>query len=83
MPFEKGHKGYKPKGSKAKKTLQWEALGEAIRNEHTEKFNQELAKLEGKDFIQAYSNVLEYFEPKKQRIEGDIDNELVIRVVRE
>ena len=54
-------------GSKNKKTVQWEALGESIMNEHTEKFNEELAKLKGNQFMEMYIKVLEYFKPKLNR----------------
>lgn len=73
--FKKGNPGRK-KGSKSEKTKQWEVLGESIMNEHTERFNEELNKLQGKDFIQAYTQVLEYFKPKLQRTElkGELEN---------
>jgi hypothetical protein len=70
MPFKKGHSGNikgKPKGAKSKKTIQWEILGESIMNEHTEKFNAELSKLNGEKFMDMYVKVLEYFKPKQNR----------------
>jgi len=36
-------------------------------NEHTEKFNSILNGLKGKEYINAYLQVLEYFKPKLQR----------------
>ena len=73
----------RPKGAIGKKTRQWNVFGDAIMNEHIEKFNEELSKLSGKDFVQAYTNILEYFQPKLQRTEIEQDNEINIRIIRE
>jgi len=69
MPFKKGREktGGKPRGSRNKKTQQWEALGESIMNKHTKKFNEELDKLSGEKFMEMYIKVLEYFKPKQNR----------------
>lgn len=70
MAQKKGQTGNpngRPKGTRNKKTVQWEVLGDSIMNEHTEKFNTELAKLNGKDFMDMYVKVLEYFKPKQNR----------------
>jgi hypothetical protein len=85
MPFEKGKNktGGRTKGKSNKKTEQWELLGESIANQHTEKFNSILDKLEGREFINAYLQTLEYFKPKLQRTElaGDKDNPININPV--
>lgn len=71
MKFEKGHKkvGGRQTGSKNERTLQWEALGEAIVTTHTERFNTILASLNDEDFMDRYLQSLEYFKPKLQRSE--------------
>lgn len=57
----------KPKGTKSKKTIQWDALGESIMNEHTERFNSSLNDLDDDKFMDMYIKVLEYFKPKQNR----------------
>lgn len=47
----------------------WEKLGNTITGIHARRFNEELIKLEGKDYIQAYIQVLEFFAPKLARKE--------------
>lgn len=72
----------RPKGSQNEKTKQWEVLGESIMNEHTDKFNKELRKLEGKEFINAYGMILEYFKPKQLRteIKEEQAKEIIVRL---
>jgi hypothetical protein len=62
-----GNPNGRPKGTKNKKTEQWEVLGASIMNEHTEKFNNEMSKLQGEKFMDMYIKVLEYFKPKQNR----------------
>ena len=80
MAFQRGREktGGKQKGSKNKKTVQWDILGESIMNEHTEKFNTELAKLNDKDFMDMYIKVLEYFKPKQNRTDITTKGEKII-----
>ncbi|MEQ8520257.1 MAG: hypothetical protein RID05_07600 [Cytophagales bacterium] len=59
----------RPKGSKNKKTKQWEVLQESILERHTQKFNETLDSLEGMDFIETYLKVLSYFKPKMKAVE--------------
>ena len=70
MPQKKGQTGNpngRPKGTKNKKTLQWEALSESITSEHTERFNRVLNAMEDDKFADTYIKVLEYFKPKQNR----------------
>jgi hypothetical protein len=71
MPFQKGRKktGGKVKGTPNQKTLQWEALGEAIATTHTDRFNSILASSTDEVFVHLYLNSLEYFKPKLSRAE--------------
>ena len=73
--FKKGSGG-RPKGAKNQRTKQWDALGESIMNEHTERFNAMLAKLDEKEFGEMYLKVLEYFKPKLSRseVKADVSN---------
>lgn len=73
--FAPGNPG-RPKGAKDHKTRQWDALGEAICNEHTERFNTVLAKMEDEDFAEMYLKTLEYFKPKlsRQEVKSEVTN---------
>jgi hypothetical protein len=87
MPFVKGKSGNpdgKPKGAKHEKTKQWEALGEMIVGDCTDKVMQYLNDLWRKDkeaYFKAYTLLLEYFKPKQARTEivGDEDKPLHIK----
>lgn len=67
----------KPKGTLSQKTKAWEALGERLTGDHTEKVNKYLDELYKKDkaeFFKAYTLLLEYFKPKQARSEVDLSN---------
>lgn len=70
MPFKKGQSGNargKPTGTKSKKTVQWELLGDSIMNKHTERFNGVLKAMDDDKFADTFIKVLEYFKPKQNR----------------
>lgn len=72
MPFQKGHKGFKPKGAKSEKIKAWDELGAMITGEHTERVNtylEQLFKTDKEAFFKAYTLLLEYFKPKQARTE--------------
>lgn len=77
MPFQKGHKyaNGRPKGSenKEKKELR-KALTKLAEGGYS-KFAKELAKLEGKDYIDRYISLLEYTTPKLNRTDHTNDGE--------
>lgn len=61
----------------------WEKLGRTITGIHAKRFNEELTKLEGKDYIQAYIQVLEFFAPKlarKEVVQKLTDDEKIITI---
>lgn len=72
--FEEGNPG-KPKGAKNKKTKQWEVFSTYCLNGGLIKFQEELNKLDGKDYVNAFTNLLEFHKPKLQRGEvvGDLN----------
>lgn len=88
MPFKKGEvsnpKG-KKRGTKNKKTQQWETFNEYILNGGLEKYQEEMDKLKGKEYIHAFQNQFEYHKPKQSRAEIDQDNsgELIIRIIKD
>lgn len=92
MPFKKGQvtnpKG-KPPGTKAKKTLQWDALAESITGEQAEKFAAYMNKLwhsqdEKKQQIAAdlFIKTVEYFKPKQARVETRLEGNLGVTSIR-
>ena len=74
MPFQKGHSlsQGRPKSSKNKKTHQWEEIGNYIRDKGADKLIQELNELEGKEYVQAFTSIIEYFKPKLSRKDVDL-----------
>jgi DNA-binding protein Fis len=74
--FKKGQSGNpsgRKKGSKNKKTQEWNRVKEYIRDEGAYKFITELKKLNGKDYVKSYAMILEYIEPKLARTEATVD----------
>ncbi len=71
MPFEKGKEktGGRNQGVVNKKTEQWDIFATWCLEGGLEKFQEEMDKLSGKDFIKAYTDLLEYHKPKQARIE--------------
>lgn len=88
MKFKKGDKrpekaGIK-KGQKQAKTMQWEAIGEALVTTHAERFNQILASSDDDKFAKLFLEVMEYFKPKQSRVETkqEGDQQINIKIVR-
>lgn len=85
--FEKGHKksGGKQQGAKNKKTLVLDAFAKTIVEGGMEKFQRELMKLNGKEFVNAYMVIFEYVKPKLARTEltGKDGSELIQKVIIE
>jgi hypothetical protein len=71
MPKKKGDPktGGRSVGAKNKKTEQWEVFAAYCMDGGLAKLEEELHKLKGKDFINAFSLLLEYHKPKLARTE--------------
>lgn len=87
MPQPKGSTGNpkgRPKGSKNERSLQWEALGDAIITQHAGRFNEFLSTVDDQDFAKYFIMVLEHFKPKLSRSEQKVEgsNELIVKVIR-
>ena len=71
MAYKKGHKKIAnsgmQKGQKTKKTLAWEAIGEYLINEGTERYMKYLQGLSDKSYAIEYKAILEFFKPKLNR----------------
>lgn len=61
--------GGRQPGSKNRKTLEWEALGQAVIAKHTARFNRILGSAKDDQFVGLYLQTLEYFKPKLGRTE--------------
>jgi hypothetical protein len=69
--FKAGNSG-KPKGAISEKTKFWNQLKDWMTEDGADKFKVEMERLEGKDYIQAYNQALEYFKPKLARTDSKI-----------
>jgi len=87
MPFEKGRNktGGRKKGVENKDKKQIREFISMYLNEHTERLEQELNKLSGKDYINAITGLLEYSIPKLNRteIKDESTKEIIVKKVRE
>jgi hypothetical protein len=86
MAQPKGHTGNpngRPKGSKNQRTMEWEALGEAILSKHSARANEVLSTMPDDKFLENYGKLLEYFKPKQSRTEVKQEGttEVTIRVI--
>ena len=76
MPYKKNHKKIPgsgmQKGQKSAKVQAWDAMQEKITNGLTEKAIEEMEKLTGKDFLDQYAKILEFFKPKLTRSNVDL-----------
>ncbi len=85
MNTKKGHTNNphgRPKGSKNRRTNEWEALGESIMTTHADRLNEVLSSLDDEEFVRSYAMILQYFKPKlaSQTIDGNLDTEVVITI---
>jgi hypothetical protein len=88
MPFKKGNIG-RPKGTKGKKTEQWEALANTLTGDQSAKFAKLMDTLwdseETKDQLIAaelYIKMVEYFKPKQARVETNITGDISVNSIK-
>lgn len=83
MPFQKGKikDTGRTKGTKNKKTLVLDSFCQVIIDGGIEKFQKELKQLDGKDYINAYLQLLEYVKPKLSRAEIKADVKAQVKKV--
>ena len=77
MKFEKGKSGNvsgRPKGAENKETKKLRQFLGDLLEDNQDKFNEELLKLSGFQFIQAFSGLLEYCTPKLNRTDMKIQD---------
>ena len=75
MAFKKGHKlaTGRPKGSENKETKKIREFLADLVDDGRDKLITELNKLEGVQYIQAYTNFLEYCTPKLNRTDVKVE----------
>lgn len=85
MPFPKGQSGNpagRKKGSKDKRTQQWEEFSKFCLEGGLKKFEKELKTLEGKEYINAFLTLLEFHKPKLARsIITEEDEKQITRII--
>lgn len=75
MPFLKGHKlSGSREGIKNKRTIEWETFSSYCLEGGLQRFKEELATLEGKDYVEAFLKLLEFHKPKLARTELKTDD---------
>ena len=74
----------RPPGIPNERTKQWEELGKALLERHSERANKVLDNLDDDNFIDQYAKLLEYFKPKLARSEVKQDSgPMTIRIIRD
>jgi hypothetical protein len=83
MAFEKGKEktGGKAKGSKNKKTLILDSFANTIVDGGMEKFQTELTKMEGREYVNAFLQLFEYVKPKLSRMEMKAEVKATVKKV--
>ena len=64
----------RPIGAKNKHTLERELLVEHLTNGGMQRLMVELEKLEGLQYVTAYTRILEFFMPKLKRIDASVSS---------
>ena len=84
MKFKKGESGNpdgRTEGSKNKRTVEWEKLGEFLTDVGAQRAMKILDECDDEQFMRYYERLLEYFKPKQQRREIDKNVEKVINII--
>jgi|TARA_R100001530_G_scaffold10633_1_gene10461 hypothetical protein len=82
MPIEKGQRlnpNGRPKGKKNKKTEQWDAIGDFLTQEGSERMLKYLSTTDPDKYADTYLKILEYFKPKLARTESKVSG--VVNVI--
>ena len=88
MPFKKNDpkaKEWQSKGGKAssQKRKDWDDIGAYLLAIGSDRFIREIDQLEGKEYVQAFKDILEYFKPKLARLDSNVNNTGEIKIILE
>ncbi len=67
--FQKGHEGFKPKGAKSTKTIEWENFGKELLEKGMPRALEIMDTCEDEKFMNHFTGLLEYFKPKLARVD--------------
>ena len=67
--FQKGHEGFKPKGAKSTKTIEWETFGKELLEKGMPRALEIMDTCEDEKFMNHFTGLLEYFKPKLARVD--------------
>lgn len=85
MPFKEGKSGNpagRKKGAKGKRTEHWEVFSRYCLEGELEKFRKELDKLEGKEYVTVFLQLLEFHKPKLARsVITEEDEKQITRII--
>jgi hypothetical protein len=70
MAAPKGHKGFKPVGSKHLKTIEWEQFGRELLEKGMPRALDIMETCEDDKFMNHFTGLLEYFKPKLARVDN-------------
>jgi ribosomal protein L19E len=59
----------RPKGAKNTRTEQWQKFSDYMMIQGLQRFEEELNKLEGKQYVDTVVSLMEFFQPKLSRTE--------------
>lgn len=62
-------------------TAEWGALGDALLGQYAQRALFELSNLEGKDYIDSYTKLLQYIKPKMTASKLDVEADTTLSVV--
>lgn len=62
--FQKGHEGFKPKGAKSTKTIEWGNFGKELLEKGMPRALEIMDTCEDEKFMNHFTGLLEYFKPK-------------------
>ena len=82
MGFEKGRAktGGIEKGTKQNKTLEWEEFGRQLLEGGMPRVLAIMNSGEDKEFLDMFTNILEYFKPKLSRVESSGTSTVTVNV---
>jgi len=70
----------RPKGAKNVKTQQWEAIGEFLVQQGSERMLNYLNSCDDKEYSETFLRILEYFKPKLARTDTNVSGDVNLKI---